>query len=181
MITKELLIELLNSRYRWDIIDLFMDTQEKINTVNSIWSSCNKEYPLNYFTSLAFSASGATVLFAGFTLLKVIHIMSKPEFKSGFIMAAVLGDRSGMSGEEMARVIEERFLKFKREFLITGATSLIKRLTPVNIAFYEILCPVKSINFQEAFNDKIANFIMLHINAETVSLEFIEFIQKLLV
>lgn len=48
MISKEILIELLNSQHRWDIIDLFIDTPEKFYTVNNLHFFCH-EHSWQYY------------------------------------------------------------------------------------------------------------------------------------
>lgn len=139
MITKEILIEILNSQYRWDLIDLFVDTQEKFDQINYIYNTYFSKY-----TSL--------------NLLEYIYIHVFSVLISQILNFNLLLEKEKRSNKT----------KLINIFIAHVYTN----------DFFHIFIPKQ---YENDFNDKIADYILNHFNNNTVNEKVVEFLEKIIV
>lgn len=176
--SKEILVDLLNSSFKWDIIDtLILSNQEHYNAINDIYKDVCILYNINYikFSLPYMSKFCFHLLFTIFSLQSLIQL-------HGIVF-----------DDDFANFEYTRYLKYspKKEPFDTWRESIHKIYNELNfntLFFIEIFSSLhlfrsglfKPDAFYHSFSEKIADYILLQYQLGNLDPSFLEYMSSLI-
>lgn len=175
--TKEILVELLNSKFRWDVLDcLQCDNNSHFLAIREIWNDCltqshSKRFDFSIFNIFLQSINFGILWLLVHARLQLNMILKDSELAEIMLKAHNLKRRHQESMDEFL----EKALKILN-FYKTINLPLIN-VTQIIFLFKDLF--FKEQKFQDLFNEKMADYILIQIETGSVSIQFLQLLQEL--